>query len=160
MKEKKKIPLGIFIAGFLWGVAFTFFCGVILLRHTIISEFRSKENFQKTIVDLTHNIKQQKGWMVKQAGCSLPKTKDGTKIITLKLCNLKYANELLSDDSSKKIATMIPCSFAVYEKKDGNTYISKINLDIMGLILGGELGKILYTKIADDQKKMIENIIE
>jgi uncharacterized protein (DUF302 family) len=38
---------------------------------------------------------------------------------------------------------MMPCTFAVYEKADGKTYVSMMNLDIMGLAFGSEVARAM-----------------
>ena len=49
----------------------------------------------------------------------------------IELCNPKYSYEVLKDDNSKLISTMMPCRISVYEKANGKTYISRINPEFL-----------------------------
>jgi uncharacterized protein (DUF302 family) len=36
----------------------------------------------------------------------------------------------------------MPCTIAVYEKSDGKTYVSLMNMDMLGMIYGGLIAEI------------------
>ena len=50
-------------------------------------------------------------------------------IVVYFLCNAKYAKNVL--ESETKMSAMMPCAWSIYEKNDGNTYISKMNIGLM-----------------------------
>jgi hypothetical protein len=50
---------------------------------------------------------------------------------------------MLDTDDRKKIGNMMPKSFAVYEKSDGQVFVSTMNGGIMGKLFGGETEKII-----------------
>lgn len=158
-KGKKRF-WGIFASGFLWGIAVTFISGVIFLRHSLIYEYQSKLGFEETVATLSTKAKSTKGWLVRKPSCSLPQPKDKTKITAMKLCHAKYASDLLKNENSRKISAMIPCTFAVYQKSDGKTYVSKMNVSLLGSLLGGKAGKIFPGKVTPEQKKMLQGIVE
>jgi uncharacterized protein (DUF302 family) len=158
-KKEKNRFWGIFSAGFLWGIAVTFIFGVIFLRHSLINEYQSKLGFEETVAALGTEAKATKGWLVRKPSCSLPQPKDKTKITAMKLCHAKYASDLLDDENSRKVSAMIPCTFAVYQKSDGKTYISRMNVSLLGSLLGGKSGKIFPGKVTPDQEKMLETVI-
>ena len=45
--------------------------------------------------------------------------------------------KILVNDDLKKLTTMMPCTIAVYEKSNGKTYISMMNMEMLGMIYGG-----------------------
>lgn len=57
----------------------------------------------------------------------------------LKMCEPFAAVELLVQDRYKHLAAMMPCTIAVYVKSDGKTYVSMMNLDMMGQLYGGDV---------------------
>jgi uncharacterized protein (DUF302 family) len=57
----------------------------------------------------------------------------------LKMCEPFAASKLLAQDRYKKLAAMMPCTIAVYVKSDGKTYVSMMNLDMMGQLYGGDV---------------------
>jgi len=149
-----------FASGILWGVAASFIFGVIILRHSLIEEYCSKLGFKETVAELGNQIKAENGWQVRTSSCSLPNPQDGTRAVAIKLCNGVYASELINDENARKTAVMIPSTFAVYQKSNGKTYISKLNISLLGSLLGGRAKVIFSGKIADDQKVILENIVK
>jgi uncharacterized protein (DUF302 family) len=57
----------------------------------------------------------------------------------LKMCEPHAAAKLLLKDEYKQLTAMMPCTIAVYEKSDGKTYISMMNLEAMGKMYGGDV---------------------
>lgn len=149
-----------FVAGFLWGVAFTFILGALFLRNSLIKTYISENGFQKTVLKLSTKAKSMKGWKVSAGACSVPRPRDGSKITVIKLCHAKYGAELMNDPASRKTAAMIPCSMAVYENSEGAVIVSRMNMSLVGSILGGHIGKVFATQVAQEQEKMVEVAIE
>ena len=160
MKKDKKKYWGVFLAGFLWGVTFTFVFGVILLRHSLLMEYESNLKFEDTVAAVKKAATATPGWIVRfDSGCSLPKIKDGSKISVMKLCHGTYGSNLLNNEDTRKTSAIIPCTFAIYQKQDGKTYISRINVFLLGALLGGRAGKIFVNKVTPEQEKMLEGIV-
>lgn len=157
--SKKKI-WGMFAAGFLWGIAFSFIIGTLFLRHSLIKTYLSDTGFKETVLRLATKAKSMKGWKVSSNACSVPQPRDGSKITVLKLCHGKYGAELMNDPASRKTAAMIPCSMAIYEDGDGSVVVSRMNTSLLGTLLGGDAGKILTYQVAPEQEKMMEAVID
>ena len=159
-KNSNKRYWGIFIAGFLWGITFTFVFGVICLRHSLIYEYQSKLGYDETIAAIKKNIEKSPGWIVRfGAGCSMPKIKDGSKMTIMKLCHSKYGAKLLDGENTRKTSAIIPCTFSVYQKSDGKVYLSRVNVSLLGTLLGGDAAKIFAGKVTPEQEKMLEGIV-
>ena len=54
---------------------------------------------------------------------------------------------------------MMPCRVSVYEKFDGNTYISRMNSAMFASQIGGVMQDVM-SKAFDDVENMIKEIIE
>ncbi|MEN8170793.1 MAG: DUF302 domain-containing protein [Pseudomonadota bacterium] len=74
---------------------------------------------------------------------------DPGRIKVLKLCHPSIASKMLTPDDSKYVGAMMPCSVAVYEKSDGSTYVSSMNMGLMATMFGGEIGDTL-NQVADE----------
>ena len=160
-KKKKRPDWGMFAAGFLWGITATFIFGVIFLRNSLICEYRSNYTFPETVKKVVEYAKSnENNWKVRASVCALPKPSDGTNIAALKLCQGEYASEIVNDENSRRVSAMIPCMFAVYEKSDGKTYISRLNLSLLGSLLGGKTARVFNSKIVPDQEEILKNIAE
>ena len=165
MEEKenlnKKKYYGIFIAGFLWGITFTFVFGVIILRHSLVYEDQSLLGYEETVMTLKKNAETLPGWFVRfGSACSLPKIQDGSQITVMEFCNGKYSSLLLNNEETRKISAIIPCTFAVYRKSDGKTYISRLNLSFMASMLGRKATRIFNGKINPEQKKILQGVVK
>ena len=72
----------------------------------------------------------------------------------IKMCEPEAAVRILKHDQYKLLTTMMPCTIAVYEKSNGKTYISMMNMEILGLMYGGEIAEIA-NELAPQMKKMV-----
>jgi uncharacterized protein (DUF302 family) len=72
----------------------------------------------------------------------------------LKMCEPNAAAKLLLKDEYKQLTAFMPCTIAVYEKSDGKTYISMMNLDAMGRMYGGDVLEMTQ-ELAPQMEKML-----
>ena len=114
----------------------------------MLREVVSPFGFDETLEKLEANAKAQ-GWKVPKkwkvnfqknlqhvTGIDIGKNK------VIKMCEPQAAAELLVKDEYKILTAMMPCTIAVYEKSDGKTYISLMNLDLMGAMYGGDVAEM------------------
>ena len=88
--------------------------------------------------------------------------KNGKEILPVKvveLCKPDYAYRLLSDDTQRIYSNMLPCRISVYEKSDGNCYISRLNAAMMAAQLGGVTEEVM-TAAYNDAEEMINKLAE
>jgi uncharacterized protein (DUF302 family) len=157
--KRGKHNWGMFAAGVLWGIALAFVFGVIYLRSSLIVERKSPFGFRETFAKLWMEAKNTDGWVVKPVSCSLPQPRDGSKVAVMKLCHGKLAARLMDNPSSRDVSAMIPCSFAVYEK-DGTTYIARMNVGLLGALLGGNAAMVFQRNVEPDQVRMVESVVK
>ncbi len=111
----------------------------------MLVEVQSPLGFDETLERLEANAKEL-GWKVPSKWKvdfqrNLKKV-TGTDIgpnRVLKMCEPKAAAKLLLKDEYKQLTAMMPCTIAVYEKSDGKTYISMMNLKVMAEMYGGDV---------------------
>ncbi len=70
------------------------------------------------------------------------------------MCEPQAAADILKHDKLKKIAVMMPCKVAIYQKSDGKTYISIMNMNLLGTAFG-DVVKGITTKLAPQMDKMV-----
>lgn len=101
---------------------------------SFLLENESKLSFTQTI-DSLKNCGNRNGWKVLTIhDLQQSLKKNGKEVLpanVIELCNPKYSYEVLKDDNSKLISTMMPCRISVYEKANGKTYISRINPEFL-----------------------------
>ena len=160
MKLPEKKYCGAFAVGMLWGGILVFIGGFIFLRHSLLIEYRCAQDFPATIAKLQAKASHMKDWQIQPVACALPTCADGSELRVFKLCHKKYASAMLDNEKSRKVASMIPCSFSIYRKKsDGATYLSRLNVSLIGRIIGGVPGDIFPNKVSPEQELILEDMV-
>jgi uncharacterized protein (DUF302 family) len=126
----------------------------------MLIEVESPLGFDETLLKLEENAKAA-GWKVpskwkvnfqknllKVTGTDIGKNQ------VLKMCEPEAAAKMLVHDEYKRLTTMMPCTLAVYEKSDGKTYISLMNMEMLGMIYGGVIADIA-AELAPQMKEMV-----
>lgn len=120
----------------------------------MVHEIKSPYGVDETVKRISDNALKQ-GWVVKKVMDMQKSTKKGmnkdipaTKV--MKLGQGAYAYELTQNDETRFVAAMMPHSIAVYEKSDGSTYISTMNMGLMGSMFGGEVKRVMAKVQKDD----------
>lgn len=127
----------------------------------MIIEVESPIGFDATIKKLKSNAKRL-GWKVpkKWAKNFQKNLKHVTKVdigknLVIEMCEPYAAVDLLIHDKYKKFLAMMPCSVAVYKKSNGKTYISMMNLRLVGTMFQGKEIENLVTKLAPQMDEML-----
>ncbi len=158
MKTKILIIVFLFF-GFIAGIVFS---GVVLSVSSgemLAKEFKSPYDFDKTVAVMTERINGKDGWHVtnvidqnkavsENGGFPIGKFK------IIKYCHGGYSAEMLKTDDRKKIGAMMPKSFAVYEKSDGQVFVATMNGAVVGKLFGGEIEKIIEESSLDIESIM------
>src|SRR5210317_2237627 len=129
----------------------------------MIIEKVSPLGFDETIAKIKENAKAL-GWKVpkrwkKDFQKNLKKVtkQDIGKNLVFSMCEPFEAVKLLKHDKYKKFLSMMPCSFAVYEKSDGKVYASVMNIQLLGQMYKGEKEiQDLVNKLGPQMVKMME----
>ncbi|MFA9392907.1 MAG: DUF302 domain-containing protein [Prolixibacteraceae bacterium] len=144
----KIITIVSLIFGFLAGITFTAIVINISSGQMMVKEFKSPYDFDKTVDVMAQRINEKEGWHVtgiidqnkevmENGGFEIGNFK------IIKYCHGGYSARMLKADDRKKIGNMMPKTFAVYEKSDGQVFVSTMNGAIMGKLFGGEIEQII-----------------
>lgn len=133
---------------------------LVLVKQTMptqmIHEMQSPLGYDQTIEMIIDNAKAREWGVPKihdyQKALSKNGYQDIGRVKTVELCHPKYASELLSNDDNKYVAVMMPCAIAVYEKGSGETYVASMNMKLMSMIWGGEIGEAMDRVALEDEK--------
>lgn len=157
-KRNSVKQIWIFLIGMLWGSALMFFGGVLFLRHNLLEERRTDRDFDSVISDLHSGTGKAPGWEIRNAGCPLPPSGDGCRMQSFQLCQRDYASELIEREEDRKISALLPCTFSVYEKKDGHVYLSRLNVKLLGRLLGGMPAYVFPAKVSPEQERFLGHL--
>ena len=114
----------------------------------MLTEMKSPYDHAKSVETIIDRINHQPGWhLVDVSDENKEVTEHGGKPIgkftIIKFCNGVYASRMLGADDRKQMGAMLPKSFAVYEKSDGQVYVATANGAVMGKLFGGETERII-----------------
>ncbi|HRS23894.1 MAG TPA: DUF302 domain-containing protein [Paludibacteraceae bacterium] len=126
-------------------------------------EKKSKFSFNKTITEFT-NIVQEGGWKVVYVH-DLQETmarnnKEVLPVKVLELCSPSHAYSILGKDEWRTFSSMMPCRISIYEKSDGNTYVSQMNISMLAPLMEKEIQGIMnisYAEVQNFVSRIIEN---
>jgi uncharacterized protein (DUF302 family) len=115
----------------------------------------------ETVAHIKRNIEARKGWVIsgiKALDKSIKKHGDiDTLPVTLiDACNPHHAAEILKADGDRWASVMMPCTVSVYKKSDGKVYIGSMNARMIGMMFGGNVGKVMGGVVAEDQDKFLD----
>jgi len=131
------------------------------LGSQMLIEVESPLGFDETLVKLEENAKYL-GWKVPkkwkinfQKNLKKVTGVDIGKNEVLKMCEPEAAARMLVHDEYKLLTTMMPCTISVYEKSNGKTYISIMNMEMLGMIYGGVIAEIA-AELAPQMMEMVK----
>mgnify|MGYP001810234482 CR=1 FL=1 len=132
------------IAGILFaGISMNLSAGKMMIK-----EMKSPYDYEKTVAVITERINSKTGWHVvavidqnKEVQAGGGRAIGNYSII--QYCNGRYSSEMLRADERKKIGTMMPKTFAVYEKSDGQVYVATANGAVMGKLFDSKTESII-----------------
>lgn len=161
MKTKVLIIVLLFL-GFIAGIIFSGIALSISSGKMMVKEFKSPYDFDKTVNVIVERINGTEGWhvtgvidqnkeVVENGGFPIGNFK------IIKYCSGKYSAKMLQADDRKKIGNMMPKTFAVYEKSDGQVFVSTMNGGIMGKLFGGET-EVIIEKVSLEVESMMRFI--
>lgn len=145
-----------FIAGAVVATAI----GYSSLPGLMIKEIPSPYSFDETLEKIEANAKAQ-GWKVPKSW-KVNFQKNLLKVVKvdigpnklIKMCEPKAAADILIHDELKRLSVMMPCTIGVYEKSDGKTYITIMNMKILGLLFG-DVVEGITTELAPQMMEMV-----
>lgn len=74
----------------------------------------------------------------------------------IELCKPKYAYNILSDDALRIYFNMMPFRISVYEKADGKTYVSRMNVPMFASQIGAVVEQTMAEAYGEVEKFLKE----
>ncbi len=138
---------------------------VAIMKAKMVVAIKSKYNFEDTCKKLEEVVPKGEGWGFPipawefyQSQLKKNLTYDNIKNCKIYfVCKSVYANKVVRDDP--KWAGIMPCSWAIYEMSNGDTYVAKMNISLMSMMFSGVLGKVMKN-VAKEEEAFIEAIRE
>ena len=127
----------------------------------IVLEQRSRYGFEETVHILTENAEKRE-WkvpFVHDLQQSLYKSGKSVKPVkVIEICKPEYSGKMLELNDERIISVMMPCRISVYEKDDGATYVSLINVEAMSSNLPSNIAAVMK-EASDDTFNIVGSVV-
>lgn len=151
-----------FLIGLLSGIVVSVLLALLIAPKVLFIESESKYDFDKTS-ELIISGTTENGWaMPNQYDLQKTMEKHGFDVKPVKvfsICQPQIAHNILGSNDQRVLSAMMPCRVAVYQKKDGKTYISRMNAGFMSKLLGSKVKKTMKAA-GEGSEKIIEPLID
>jgi uncharacterized protein (DUF302 family) len=128
----------------------------------IMIESVSNYGFEETINKLTESLTGKNWKLITTHNMQETMKKNGKEIARIKimeLCNPEIAYSILSVDAHRSLSPMLPCRVSIYEKADGKTYISRMNIPLFADMIDEEASQSVM-KAYRESEDFIKVVIE
>ncbi|MCC5943107.1 MAG: DUF302 domain-containing protein [Balneolaceae bacterium] len=133
--------------------------GFYSLPGLMMLEDESMYDFETTIEVLDREL-ESAGWSV----LTVHDMKEtlaghGHDVLNVKiyeLCSSKYSAEILVLDDERIVSPMMPCRVAIYEKSDGNTYIARMDSELLAKPFGGVINEVMQTAASEIEDVLVK----
>ncbi len=153
--------LAIGIGGFVAGLALMAILGFYSLPGMMMLEDESKYGFDETVEVFKTEV-EEAGWSVLQVhdmkSILARHGHDVKNVQIFELCSSQYSAEILKLDDERIVSPLMPCRIAIYEKSNGNTYITRMDSKLMARPFGGVINEVMQ-KAAVDTEEIIAQIL-
>ena len=76
-------------------------------------------------------------------------------VLVFDVCSSRYSGDLLSNDATLFVSSMMPCSVAIYQTSAGKVVISRLNSTAMGGMIGGHAGDVV-SKSGQEMEEIVK----
>ena len=125
-------------------------------------ENKSRFNLDETVSKLTEAIGQSEWKLIHTHDLQQLMHKNGHEVLSarvMEICAPSIAFKLLSKDEERIYSNMMPCRLSVYEKSDGKTYVSRMNIEQFASQMGGVIQEVMTTAFKGAEG-FIDQVIE
>lgn len=124
----------------------------------MILENKSNKSFDETVewIDKTVTDNNWKVLTIHNLQDSMDK--NGYEVLPVKvfaICQPHHAVKILGKDDERIVSSMMPCRISVYEKSDGNTYLSRMDTAMMSANFEGAVKEVM-TSTSEEIEEMIK----
>ncbi|MCX7819937.1 MAG: DUF302 domain-containing protein [Kiritimatiellae bacterium] len=145
-------------SGFLTGALAVLAVAGTLTPRLMLRETESPLGLEETVAAIT-NAAVRAGWVVSSV---LPMDETirrhggdpGRPVRVIKLCRADHAAAVLRDERARVVATLMPCSIAVYETASG-VKIGTMNAALIGRLWGGTIARVMGGPVAREQAAFV-----
>ena len=129
---------------------------LMLIKH------QSSKSYDDTVVALSESLIKKQDWKVLEVHDYQKATAEFGSIErtgSLNVCNPRYASKILANDVDRGVTAFMPLAIGVYEDKEGQVYVSQLNVGLMGMMFGGTIADVMGMA-GNDLSEVIASVVE
>ncbi len=85
--------------------------------------------------------------------------KEVRPVKVIEICKPEYSGKMLEKSDERIVSVMMPCRISVYEKADGNTYISLLNMEAMAAEMPASIADAVKGA-SEESFEIVKSVIE
>lgn len=85
--------------------------------------------------------------------------KEVRPVKVIEICKPEYSGKMLEMSDERIVSVMMPCRISVYEKADGNTYISLLNMEAMAAEMPASIADAVKGA-SEESFEIVKSVIE
>lgn len=112
----------------------------------MLIEKKSALDYDQTISALSDALAKKQDWRVLTVHDYQKSTAafgSIERVGTVSICNPRYASKILSVDSDRGVTAFMPLGIGVYEDKNGEVWVSQLNVGLLGMMFGGNIADVM-----------------
>ncbi|WP_439182340.1 DUF302 domain-containing protein [Carboxylicivirga taeanensis] len=149
------------LVGLVVGAIVTLFVIKNMAPKMMLVESKSQFSFEETLERLQQAV-DEKGWKtpyVHDLQATMAKFNyDVKKVKVMEVCKPDVAQMILTKDDERIASSLMPCRISVYEKSDGQVYISRLNSVKMGGLMGGVIKRAMDIAGNESEEIILEAV--
>jgi uncharacterized protein (DUF302 family) len=131
------VLVGMVLMGFIVWFAMP---SLMLVKH------KSSRNYDDTVAVLSETLKKKPDWQVLTVNDYQKSTAAFgvlERVASLSICNPRFASQILANDADRGVTAFMPLAIGIYEDKQGQVYVSQLNVGLMGMMFGGTIANVM-----------------
>ncbi len=113
---------------------------------------KSNRSYDNTVAGLSEALGKKQDWRVLTT-MDYQKTTAAfgamERVGSMNICNPRYASKILADDANRGVTAFMPLALGIYEDKNGQVFVSQLNIRLLGMMFGGTIADVMGTAGAD-----------
>jgi len=151
-----------FITGLLVGAVMAVMILKNIVPKLMVLENKSKYGFDETLQQMQSAV-DSLGWKtphVHNLQATMTKFNyDVNKVTVMEVCKPDIAHMILSRDKERMVSALMPCRISIYEKSDGQVYVSRLNSLKMGGLFSGII-KQAMNEAGEESEHIVQSVVQ
>ena len=121
------------------------------LQGNLFLVYETDCSYEEALNLFEKNAESLPGWSINREYCQLP-----GDVTVFKMCHKEYAKKILNTDERRKLASIMPCSVAIYATDDGKTRLVRINPALLEEIADQENPAVFEERVLPEQEILLK----